>query len=415
MAGQDGEHEAAREMCRTFVDAGLDDPSIQEFDIPGWWRRSSQLVLTDPAIGTFDGPHEVIALPGTSSGEVTAELVDVGYGDEAAFRDADLEGNIAMVSTQTPDEHHRWIHRMEKYTHAVESGATGFVFRNHVPGCLPPTGEVGYYNRPAPIPAVGVSKELGERLLRTLADTRVTARLSVDCENDSATSSNVYATVGPETDREILVTAHHDAHDIAEGARDNGAGCALVAGIGHALVRIEDQLDTRVRLMTFGAEELALNGSTHYAATADTDRIRCVVNIDGSGASSTPSIRPYGFDEMTAVFETVADSVGGQLVVEDGFFPYTDAWPFVEQGIPAVTVGSDAGTTGRGWAHTQADTLDKLDPRDLRALAVVYLDTVIELATGEFDLTHQSSEAVRSMIDESGRAALEATGRWSTD
>lgn len=258
-----------------------------------------------------------------------------------------------------------------------------------------------------------MSKELGERLQRYGADGPVRIDVDIACENGLLASCNAEAVVGPDTDREILVTAHHDPHDTAEGAKDNGVRCALVVELGRLLVEAEDCLDTRVRLATFGAEELALNGSCHYEATHDLDAVECVVNIDGAGASRTPEIRPYGFDGVRAVSERVADSFGSSFAVDEDFFPYTDAWPFVEAGIPAVTAGSTSDGSGRGWANTHVGTLDKLDRRDLRALAAIYLGAVLELAADGTELTRRLPESARRLIEESGERSLRVAGLWS--
>ena len=124
----------------------------------------------------------------------------------------------------------------------------------------------------------------------------------------------------------------------------------------------------------------------------------------------------YGFDEVRAVFERTADSFGSSFAVDEEFFPYTDAWPFVEEGIPAVTAGSTSDGTGRGWGHTHADTLDKIDRRDLRALAVIYLGAVLELASDETELSRRSPSSAKRLVDDSSERALRASGRnRSTD
>ena len=49
-------------------------------------------------------------------------------------------------------------------TSRVEGGAAAFVYRNHVPGQLPPTGSVGTDCSPVgDVPAVGVNREVGGR------------------------------------------------------------------------------------------------------------------------------------------------------------------------------------------------------------------------------------------------------------
>lgn len=91
-----------------------------------------------PVNRVFDGDHELVALPGTPVGNVSGPVVDVGPGLRKTFRAANLDGKVAMASTQAPDGDNRWIHRMEKYAAAVENGAVSFLFQNHLPGGLPP-------------------------------------------------------------------------------------------------------------------------------------------------------------------------------------------------------------------------------------------------------------------------------------
>lgn len=50
--------------------------------------------------------------------------------------------------------------------------------------------------------------------------------------------------LGPDTNEAVLLTAHVDAHDIAPGANDNGAGAVLVVEVARLLTQIEEELDT---------------------------------------------------------------------------------------------------------------------------------------------------------------------------
>ena len=406
MAGQEGEAEGARVVADAFGEVGLRDVGISEFDVPGWWRGSSSLSVDGH--GGWSADHHVIGLPGTSAGTVEAPLVDVGYGVPEEIGD-EVEGAIAIARSDSP-EGDRWVHRMEKYAAAAENGAVGFVFRNHVPGNLPPTGEVGYHERPGSIPAVGASKELGARLER-YAEEGASAGLSVECRNEPSTSPNTQAVVG-DGDEEVLVTAHVDAHDISEGAEDNGVGTALLPEIGRLLARVEDDLDARVRLIAFGAEEMGLWGAYHHAETADLDAVKCQMNIDGAGGSRNPRVRTNGFDAMEEPFRAAAERFDAPLEVNAEVSPHGDSWPFVERGVPAVTVGSSSEESGRGWGHTHADTLDKLDPRDLCALAAIYAEMVLELADADREFPRRDPEEVRDDLADGYVRELEVGGRW---
>jgi Zn-dependent M28 family amino/carboxypeptidase len=415
MAGQEGEAEGARLVAQAFEGIGLRNVEIDEFEIPGWWRGDSRLVTGGAHEETYGADYQVIGLPGTPSGDVEAELVDVGCGRPEEFAAADLDGKIAMASSETPDDYGRWLHRMEKYVSAVEQGAVGFVFRNHVEGCLPATGEIGYNNRPGPIPAVGVSREVGARLRRHAAEGDLSVRVDVDARNEPTTSRNVTGELGPDTDEVVLLTSHVDAHDIAEGANDNGAGTAILAEIARLLARVEDDLETRVRFVPFGSEEIGLRGAYHSAERQPLDDVKCVVNLDGAGNSRTLALRANEFGEMTGLFEAVADELDVPMQTSDTISPHGDQWAFVQEGVPAVMAASASGENGRGWGHTHADTLDKLDVRDLRALSVLVGSAVFTATEADREFPHRSREAIREMIDEGYEQELKKGGRWPYD
>jgi Zn-dependent M28 family amino/carboxypeptidase len=414
MAGHEGEMRGAEVVRSAFEEIGLADVAIDEFELPGWWRGSSAIAVPDRG-RRYEADHEVIALPGTPPGEVTGEVVDVGYGLPADFAAVDVDGQIAMVRSDSPADADHWHHRMEKYASALEAGADAFVFRNHIDGCLPPTGEVGYGNRPAPIPAVGVSAELGSRLARYAAD-GATARVAVDCETGPATAPNIEGSLGPDTDEAVVVTAHVDAHDVAEGAVDNGVGTVLVCEVARLLSQVTADLDTRVRFVVVGAEEVGLYGSGHLAATTDRDRVKCVMNIDGSGKSRTPKVRRTNtFESLAEPFEAVAADLDIEFPVENDISPHGDCWPWTERGIPAATVGSTSPDDGRGWGHTQADTLDKLDVRDLRDLAIAYASAVLELADESRSFPEKEPAEIRDALHDGYVRELKAAGRWRFD
>ncbi|TYL37910.1 peptidase M28 [Natronococcus pandeyae] len=415
MAGQEGERRGAERVREAFEEIGLRNVHLDEFEIDGWWRGDAAMRTSGAHEESFAADYQVIGLPGTPGDTVEAELVDVGYGRLADFEDADLEGKIAMASSETPDDYGRRLHRMEKYASAVDAGAVGFVFRNHVEGCLPATGEIGYDNRPGPVPAVGVSKEVGHRLLRHSEDGSLTVELDVDARNERTDSVNVVGEAGPDTDEVVMVTAHVDAHDIAEGANDNGAGTALVCEIARLLKRVEDDLETRVRFVPFGSEEIGLQGASHSAASQDPSNVKCVINVDGAGNSRNLRVNANEFDALEALFEEVADEFDVPLATGDTISPHGDQWAFVQEGVPASMTSSTSDSSGRGWGHTHADTLDKLDLRDLRDLSVLIASAAFTAAESDREFPQRTREQTREMLDEGYVQELKVGGRWPYD
>jgi hypothetical protein len=99
---------------------------------------------------------------------------------------------------------------------------------------------------------------------------------------DTKTGFNVIAkktgTVYP--DYHIIVCAHYDAVAASPGADDNGSGTAGVLEL--ARVMKDSAFAVTVLFITFDAEETGLNGSMHYAQTAQAqnEKILAVFNMD---------------------------------------------------------------------------------------------------------------------------------------
>ena len=405
MAGSEGERRAAEATRDALERVGARDARLDEFDIQGWTRG-------DSAVRAGDTEQNCIALPRSPDGAATAELLDLGHGLPEDYVSADVEGKVVMVRSDVPDYYERYVHRREKYYHAVEGGAAAFVYRNHVEGCLPPTGSVGTADDPiGDIPAVGVSKEVGARLARRFDGDEAT--VAVDADVHEATSQNVHAELGPATGDAVLVTSHVDAHDIAEGAMDNGAGTAMVVEVARALAAREDELDTRVHFVAFGAEEVGLVGSEYEAERVDFDRVHAVLNFDGVVRGRTLSFYTHGFDALSDAAETVADRYDHPVETVPELGPHSDHWPFVQWGIPGYHVTSRTSDEGRGWGHTYADTLDKLERRDLREQAVLLTDLAVELAGESFDAEPKSPDEIASALEDQDLAeGMKITGDW---
>lgn len=405
MAGSDGERRAAEATRDALTEVGARDARLDEFAIRGWARGES-------TVRVGETEHATIALPRSPSAQATGEFVDLGYGLPEDFEAHDIEGEVVMVASDVPDHHDRFIHRREKYHHAVAGGAAGFVFRNHVPGQLPPTGSVAGADGPiGEIPAVGVSKEVGTQLARRFEGE--TATVAVEADIHDATSYNVHAELGPQSEKRVLVTSHVDAHDIAEGAGDNGAGTAMVVELAQALAGRKDELDTRVEFVAFGAEEVGLRGSEYLADRTDFETVKAVLNSDGVVRGRTLSLLTHGFDALETAAVQVADRFDHPIETVPKQGPHSDHWPFVRWGVPGYHAMSDTGETGRGWGHTHADTLDKLESRDLSEQAILLTQLVVTLTDDGFEIPHKEPAEIAAALEREGEAeGMKITGDW---
>ncbi len=406
LAGHEGEARAAELAGRAFADAGARDATVETFDLPVWTRGDCALAVTDPVERDFPA----FALPYSPAGDVAdAPLVDVGHGTEDDFQETDVEGAVVLASTDSPADG-RLVHRMEKYGYAVDGGAAGFVFYNHKDGQLPPTGALRF-GREGEIPAAGVSKETGA-WLREYADRDGRVGFSVDASTDSGTGKNVHAVLGPDTDEEVLALAHHDAHDVAEGALDNGCGVATLVAAVRVLADLD--LDCKVRVATVGAEEVGLLGSAAFADAVDSESVRAVVNVDGAGRYRTLRAFTHGTDAFADVLDGVSECANRPIEVEPTLHPYSDHWPFLRRGVPAVQLHSVTPERGRGWGHTPADTRDKADSRNLREHGALAALLVRELTSR--DVPRPEDGRLRETLADAGmRPGMEAAGVWPAD
>jgi Zn-dependent M28 family amino/carboxypeptidase len=419
MGGSPGEREAAEIVGETFAEVGLDDIEIDEFSMQHWRRGETEFAVSDESVSderlSSERSFEALALPYCPPGDVEGPLVDVGYGTPEEIDDADLKGAIAVASTTTPSDR-RFVHRMEKFGHAAAAGAEAFVFANHVPGQLPPTGALKF-DAEASIPGVGVSAETHD-WLREYADRSARAHLRVDAITEPGTSQNVSGAVGgeashasenssgarhersecldeangeavsgqrprdPDTDDEVVVVVHYDAHDIAEGALDNGCGIATVAGAASILAELEDDLGCRVRIAGVGCEEIGLLGAEALADELDLESVRAVVNVDGAGRFRNLKALSHASEALADLADDVASAAGQPVVHDRDPHPFSDHWPFLRAGVPSLQLHSEppkGGERGRGWGHTAADTRDKVEPRNLREHAMLTALLVREL------------------------------------
>lgn len=410
LAGTTGERRAAEATRDVFARVGAGDPRLEEFDLHGWDRGHSELQVI-PDGETFDS----IALPRSPSEHGTGNLHDVGHGVVEDYDDTAVTDAVVMVDTGTPPSYDRPVHRREKYRLAVKAGATAFVFRNDRAGGLAPTGSVGTESHPiGEIPAVGVSNEVGAQLSRRWSGDRI--RVGVEAAIGDATSQNVHATIGPETQERVLFTSHVDAHDIGEGAMDNASGTAMLVTLANVLGKRLDDLETRVEFIGYGGEEVGLVGSKYHAETTERESVKAIVNLDGVVRGRTLKAWTHEFGELDDALQRAADTVDHPVEIVSRAGPPGDQWPLLRWGVPGYFVATVRDGDGRGWGHTAADTLDKLDRRNLREQALVLAELAVELADSGRVIERAGESEIAAVFERAGRDQELRTGDdWPED
>jgi len=408
-AGSPDERRAGDYLLEQLCAYGVENVHGEEFDMRGWERGPARLTVSWDG-GTRELP--CMALAGSPPGEAEAELIDVGPGTPAHFEGVQLSGKAVLASAKGP-------HRLEKYARCQQSGASVFLFGNARPGMLISAGSLGFGDRVATLPGVGLSLESAAFLRRRLEAGPVHVRAVVKGEPRTVTARNIVAEL-PGSDPEagwIVAGAHYDGHDVAQGAQDNATGTAVILEAARGLARERASLRAGVRFVLFSGEEMGMYGSAAYvrAHKDELDAIRTVYNADIVGLASPVVLMVQNSPELLAYLRALPlDELGARV---DGarLVAYSDHFSFTVAGLASLMAVTSRPGEGHGWAHTAADTLDKIDMWPLREAAVTTARLLLRMAAapGGLPASRQSPEAVRQALVDAGlEEPLRIRGEW---
>jgi Zn-dependent M28 family amino/carboxypeptidase len=99
----------------------------------------------------------------------------------------------------------------------------------------------------------------------------------------------------------------------------------------------------------------------------------------------------------------------------------SDHWPFYMQGVPCIYMHAEPSIqqliVGRGWGHTTADMMDKVDPRNLQEGSMVMARLLLRLATQVDKIAeHTPLNKIVEHLEATGmRKTLEIQRKWHPD
>ncbi|MFP3950925.1 MAG: M28 family peptidase [Candidatus Bathyarchaeia archaeon] len=426
-AGTPSEKEAQEYMLKKLKEYGYENAKAEPFGYYGWTRGPVKLQMTSPKTREFDA----ISLAMSPGGEIEGDVVDLGTGSPEEFESidpSDVEGKIVMCSSATSPSGQR-VHRRTKYGYAVEYGAKGFIFMNHNPGQLPPTGSLRpAYKMGGEIPGIGVSLETGS-LMKRLARGE---ELKVSIVDESrvipdSESANIVCELRGNGKRDswIIIGGHYDGHDIAQGAMDNLSATAVTLELARALKPYEGMFDRNIRLICFACEEIGVTGSTGYVAQHEDDieDIDIMINLELGGLADKEGTKHAAFtvyqpEGLKKYLSSFGDEIQYPLSVSEGTSAASDHWPFYMQGVPTIYMHAEPSmkrlVVGRGWGHTTADMMDKVDTRNLDEGTMVAARLLLRLAIKEGGIAdHTPLDEIIAHLEAVGmKKTLEIQKKW---
>jgi hypothetical protein len=356
---------------------------LEPVKVPHWVRGEESAEVL-PSNGVVGHRLATTALGNSVGGSATAEIVEARSLEEVAMVPGGARGKIVFFNHDmaAPTDYGKFVDmRSHGPSAAARAGAVAILIRSLATASLrsPHTGMTSYDDGVQKIPAAAISTEDADLLHRLLRRGPVKVRLTLGCRMlPDADSANVVADVrGREKPEEVvLLGAHLDSWDLAQGANDDGAGVAMVMEAGRLIAALPQHPRRTVRVVLFMNEENGLAGGKAYAAAHQAELGKHVAALEAdSGAARPISIQLQAGEGARAALAPWLEPLQGLgLPLEDGDAGGADLGPMAPGMVPLVRVNND-GTHYFDIHHSAADTLDKINPRDLAensaAIAVV--------------------------------------------
>jgi hypothetical protein len=371
---------------------GFSNVRVEPFTMPVWTRGAESAEIVSP----FPQTLAIAALGysgSTGPAGVTGEIVYFDSVDALRLApDSAVKGKIVfidhhMMPAQDGSGYGQFgAPRRQGPTIASKKGALAIVIRSigtdHHRN--PHTGVQYFTDGATPIPAGALTVPDSEQLVRILKRGKpVVMRLTLVSEkSEGGHSGNVVAEV-PGRDPKapiLLVGGHLDSWDLATGAIDDGAGVAITTAAAKHIMDEGRPLRT-IRVVWFGAEEPGGFGGRAYAETHGKEPHAIAGESDfGADRVWRFSSQLMKSDPVTYAQLTAALAPLGITRNDKGEADGTDVEPTIAAGAPWISLGQD-GTRYFDYHHTPDDTLDKIDPAQLRQNVAAWT-TVLAILSG---------------------------------
>lgn len=412
-------------MANFARDYGFSSVEIESFPTAQrlWQPSQGELWMVEPEVRKLYDIYDVaISLtPNSESGDVTAEVVDVGAGARGEdFAGKNVTGKIVLGSAGTST-----LQRLGVF----DRGAVGVVGYNSLrPDSYPdqvlsqsislaPEGKktgFGWAIQPR------VARELSALLSR---GQKVVLRSIVKAETFPGELETVHATIKGDgsSNQDVIVSGHLYEGYIKQGANDDNSGCALTLEMGRAYLRLvqEGKLPPPKRTIHFlWVPEISGTNAWLNKHTDIAKRIVADLNFDMEGLRLSTSASFWVLHRTPDTFPTFLNDVGANVLefvanlnrervryrgngygftlpvtspngsqdpfyyIIDKHYGASDHVTYMQHGIPSLMFI----TWPDMWYHSSQDTPDKLDSTQFKRAAVVGLGAMSVLVSAEDEM-----------------------------
>ena len=358
------------------------DVHTEKVMVPHWVRGAESAELTAP----ITRPLHVLGLGGTvgtPKAGITARVVVVHDWAELEAKRDQVKGAIVLYDVAMP----KWTeekgsgygetveYRGKGPSRAAKLGAVAVLMRSVTAHSLrsPHTGALQYEEGVTKLPALAVTVEDATLITRLAGEGPVTVHLRSEAQAlpDVASANVIGELRGSEKPDEIIVIGGHiDSWDVGQGAHDDGTGIVTMMQALTTLRKLGLQPRRTIRAVLFTNEENGLRGGRAYAKDHTAELASTVMALESDSGGFAPrgfsvGAKPEAEGAITARVTEIAGLLRslGALHVKPGHGG-ADIGPMEPGGVPTIGLDVD-NRTYFDIHHTDADTLDKVDPAAL--------------------------------------------------
>ena len=315
----------------------------------------------------------------TPSGGITAEVIPVSSFDDLEKKGrAAIEGKIVLYNEANMGYGRTVIYRSTGASRAAKLGAVAALVRSVDTATTLQTVHTGAMNYAADAPKIPTAAVTVEDalLMQRLYDSGNKVRVHLEMEaqmGPPAQAANVMGEIrGREKPDEVVVIGGHiDSWDVGQGAQDDGGGIMSSLEALHIIHELGLRPRRTLRVVFWVNEENGTAGGRAYRASLGDMIKNHVAAIENDGGTERPvglsmSMSQGNADLAMAQMQEIGkllQGIGAGTMTKGG--GGTDIGPLMRDGVTGFGLRT-VGTHYSEWHHTTSDTLDKVNPQDLR-------------------------------------------------
>lgn len=353
----------------------LDNPHTEPVMVPHWVRGSESIDLISPRVA----PIKMLGLGGsiaTPPDGITGEVLVVSSFDELTQRAAEARGKIVLFDAPFTTYGQTVQYRVNGAVAAARVGAIASMIRSVSSYSMrnPHTGTMSYDTAVPRIPHAAISAEDAMMLHRMQnRGEKIVVRVKMNAQwLPDAPSRNVMAEIrGREKPNEIVVMGGHiDSWDVGTGAMDDGGGVVVAWEAIRLMKKLGLQPRRTIRVVAWTNEENGSRGGNQYRLTHDAEMANHILAIESDGGVFKPL--GFGFTGTDSAYATIQqigkllDRIGAGQISRGG--GGADIGPTMQTGVSGMSLNV-VGDKYFWFHHSEADTMDKLDPHEMSLCA----------------------------------------------